>query len=221
MVNAIVNVVEGAARIRFALLVVAMLVLIAGAPTLGNDPDVEADVAIVFSLVVLGLSTATDRIGIAVTMAVLWLWLTWVTPFGTGALGEIASDAALIVLIAIAVESALARALRAQTVDREAICAALATYLLLGVGWAALYTMIETAAPGSFALPAENVDRPWSALLYFSFATLTTLGYGDVLPLTPPARGGAILQAIAGTFFMAVLVARLVSIYGTRDNDFA
>ena len=221
MVNAIVNVVEGAARIRFALLVVAMLVLIAVAPALGSDPDVEAEVAIVFSLAVLGLSTATHRIGIAVTMAVLWLWLTWLTPFGTGALGEIASDAALIVLIAIAVESALARALRAQTVDREAICAALATYLLLGVGWAALYTMIETAAPGSFALPAENADRPWSALLYFSFATLTTLGYGDVLPLTPSARGGAILQAIAGTFFMAVLVARLVSIYGTRDNDFA
>ena len=218
MISTINTVRERASRLRFALLVTALLGLIAGAPAVGNDPGTEAGIATLFSIVVLGLSTMSHRITLAVCVAGLWLWLTWLMPFGSGVAGEIAEDLALILLLGVAIEGALTHALRAKTVDREAVCAVLAAFLLLGIGWAALYTMMETLTPGSFELTAQHAESPWSVLLYFSFATQTTAGYGDVLPISGLARGISNVQAVTSTFFIAVVVARLVSVYGMQTD---
>ena len=218
MADVVADTTQMARRYRFTFLTAALLVLIAVAPLFGADPAAEADVAVIFSLIVFGVAAAARRTTLALLACLIWVAFTWVRPLGPGAAGDIAADAALIVLVLISVESALQRALRATRVDREAIAAALAAYLLLGVGWAAAYTLLETAAPGTFAMAPDIADQPWSALLYFSFATLTTLGYGDILPLSPIARGLASVEAVAGTFFTAVLVARLVGAYGS-DAD--
>lgn len=154
----------GVARWRFSLLTLALLVMIAVAPLFGDDPAEEADVALIFSAVVLGVAAASQRTLLAGAACTLWIALTWLKPLGSGATGEIAADAALILLVFVAIESALRRALRARIVDRETIAAALAAYLLLGVGWAACFTLLETAAPGAFALPADAADQSWSAL---------------------------------------------------------
>ncbi|HJS73991.1 MAG TPA: potassium channel family protein, partial [Vicinamibacteria bacterium] len=73
------------------------------------------------------------------------------------------------------------------------------------------YFLVELFHPGSFSGPvsAENGARGW---LYFSFVTLTTVGYGDVLPLHPVARSLAIFEAVAGPLYLAILLARLVSL---------
>ena len=87
-------------------------------------------------------------------------------------------------------------------------------YLLLGVIWALVYSLVELAAPGSFRGIDAGVDAGWdSNWIYFSFVTLTTLGYGDITPVSATARSLVYLQAIAGLFYMAVLVAGLVSAY--------
>jgi hypothetical protein len=91
---------------------------------------------------------------------------------------------------------------------------AICVYLLLGVIWALLYTLVDAVVPGSFAgfEPTEGVG--WnSEWLYFSFVTMTTLGYGDILPVSATARVLAYLQAVAGLFYIAVLVAGLVGAY--------
>lgn len=91
---------------------------------------------------------------------------------------------------------------------------AVCVYLLLGVIWALSYSMIELSMPGSFAGFAAWSDRGWdSDWLYFSFVTMTTLGYGDLLPVSATARALAYLQAVFGQFYIAVLVAGLVSAY--------
>lgn len=102
--------------------------------------------------------------------------------------------------------------LRAPKVDSEVLCAGVSTYLLLALWWTAAYTLTARLVPGSFSgLPPDAKEIQGFEALYFSLITLTTVGYGDIAPLTRPARMLAMVEALTGTLYMAVLVARLVS----------
>jgi hypothetical protein len=94
------------------------------------------------------------------------------------------------------------------------IYASVSLYLVLAMFWFSAYNLIEAAAPGSFiqTVPAHPALHP-GMLLYFSVATLTTLGFGDVIPLSAPAREFAGLEAMSGVLYIAITVARLVSAY--------
>ena len=94
-------------------------------------------------------------------------------------------------------------------------------YLILGLFWWAIYGLIDTLHPGSFAEAAESSSGGLQhyTLVYFSLATLTTLGYGDVLPTTAIARICASLEASTGVFYIAIMVARLVSSYDRTRID--
>ncbi len=101
-------------------------------------------------------------------------------------------------------------------VTRDVLYAAVAVYLLLGAVFVALFGVVETLQPGSFldnAAPVERPFLPWQTLIYYSYATLTTLGYGDVLPLSGWARSLATLEAVIGVLYLAILMARLVGLY--------
>jgi voltage-gated potassium channel len=109
-----------------------------------------------------------------------------------------------------------------ETVTMDTLSAALCVYLLMGYIWGSLYGLMYLVAPGAFHLPmgwapAEEQgiarDVPLNLLTYFSFMTLTTVGYGDVLPITGSARAAVMLEAILGHFYLAVLVARLVGLH--------
>ena len=92
---------------------------------------------------------------------------------------------------------------------------ALAAYLLVGLMFSTLYTWIDLNVPNAFSGPApisELSDNPLGRFVYFSFVTLTTVGYGDISPLAPEARSMAMLEALIGQIFPAILLARLVSL---------
>ena len=78
--------------------------------------------------------------------------------------------------------------------------------------WTYGYSLLEHLLPGSFSYPDTLAELDTSTFNYFSFVTMTTLGYGDISPVSPPARAMAITQAVTGHFYLAVLVARLVGI---------
>ena len=96
------------------------------------------------------------------------------------------------------------------------ITGAIAVYLLIGLMWSFLYHFIALQSPEAFKLPASlgtyTADTLQSNLLYFSFVTLTTLGYGDILAVHPSARMLVMLEALTGQLFPAILLARLVSL---------
>jgi len=100
-----------------------------------------------------------------------------------------------------------------MTTDR--VAGAIAVYLLLGLVWALLYGVISAADPdafrgiGAFTLEESGVQQDF---IYFSFVTLTTLGYGDMLPVSPMAKTLAWFEAVFGQLFLAVTIARLVSL---------
>jgi hypothetical protein len=103
-------------------------------------------------------------------------------------------------------------------VNAEVLCAGLAMYLLLGMTWSFAYELVNRAAPGAFALPAGNQMLGVTSL-YFSFITLSTVGYGDITPVSNVARMLAAAEAITGTLFVAVFIARLVALYSTEAQQ--
>lgn len=107
--------------------------------------------------------------------------------------------------------SSIRFAMRSTRVDAEHIYAALSAYLLAGIFFGVLYHGIENVWPGSFNIPGAKAEFPLFDAIYFSFVTLATLGYGDLVPVGAVARGLAIIEAVSGQLFLAVMVARLVS----------
>ena len=112
-------------------------------------------------------------------------------------------------------------------VTLDSIGGGLAVYLLLGVGWTHLYALVETFDPGSFITRTldgsahgltEYRSGTYPQLFFFSFVTLTTLGYGDILPVSSAAKGLAIAEAIVGPVFLAILMARLVGLYVAQET---
>jgi hypothetical protein len=106
-------------------------------------------------------------------------------------------------------------------VDSERLSAALSAYLLAGHCFGIAYFEVEQLRPGSFAIggtATQPAQLDLQTAIYFSFVTLATLGYGDISPLRPTARGIAISEAILGQLYLAVLVARLVGAAGPREG---
>lgn len=109
--------------------------------------------------------------------------------------------------------------LRAPEVDARVLCAGISTYLMLGLQWAFLYVLIGSLNPDAFSFssgPAAARTMSGFTAFYFSFVTLSTTGYGDITPLTSVARMAAVMESIAGTFYMAILLSRLVSLHTAR-----
>ena len=104
------------------------------------------------------------------------------------------------------------------TIDR--LFAAICFYLLMGVFWTHCYVIIENLSPGAFSFASGEYTgyTLFSKLAYFSYVTLTTLGYGDTTPVSPYAQSLAILEAIIGVLFLATLVARLAGIFSPFGN---
>jgi hypothetical protein len=140
------------------------------------------------------------------------------------------SHTSIILLVAFFCVSILAYVLRSGRVTSDKIFAAICVYLLLGYVWTFAYALLDEMQPGSFVALTETGrnDRVSRVMQhrYLSFATLTTVGYGDVLPRSPAARTMAMLEAVVGQIYLAVLVARLVGLHivhaskpRTRDDN--
>jgi voltage-gated potassium channel len=110
--------------------------------------------------------------------------------------------------------------LRSKKITTDIICGAISAYFLIGIIWALIYALFYVGNPNSFSLPAAMVsDQAWGMwTLYFSFTSLTTLGYGDITPLTQAVQTYAYLEAACGQIFLTVLIARLVALHIIHEN---
>ena len=101
-------------------------------------------------------------------------------------------------------------ALRQRAVDANTIFGALCAYLFLGMSWAVIYEIVMQSTPSALMVP-EGTSQSFNTSVYFSFTTLTTLGYGDVTPRGSLARILAIMEALIGQIYLVVIVAKLVA----------
>lgn len=110
----------------------------------------------------------------------------------------------------------LGRIFKATVITHDTIGLAICTYLLIGSIWVLFYAPVVASNPAAFSHPIITDPDPFHTLTYFSFVTLTTLGYGDLSPVSVVARNLAVLEALTGTLFLAVLISRLVGSYGKK-----
>ena len=133
-------------------------------------------------------------------------WAAWFDPTGSLAGWRPASTAVVLLLLALVVVSSV---LRAGTVTRHQIEGAIAAFLLLGVAWANAYEWLALHDPSAFRGLGAADAMQWP---YYSFVTLTTVGYGDITPVSPAARSLAVSEALTGQMYVAILISRLVSL---------
>jgi len=124
-------------------------------------------------------------------------------------------------LVAFVVVNLLRFVLRAPSVNVEVLCASISAYLMLGLIWTMAYWLMDQLTPGAFAFNTTTGTKESMEgfnAFYFSFITLSTVGYGDITPVSKVARMLAAMEAMTGLFYVAVLIARLVGLYSTPKN---
>ena len=205
-------------RRRYMFLFYSLLLTMVTVPTsgvLGIDPVfIDLFLAANLLIAVIPLGTKKARCVLLSILMVLWAARLATIWFHDPALFGITLGMWTIVGL-LAAAGALRFAIHARLVDTEHLYASLSAYLLAGIFLGHFYWMLEQISPGSFA-PAGNFSR--MSAIYSSFVTLATLGYGDIVPRSDVARGLAIVEGVGGQLFLAVLVARLVSLY-TRGKE--
>ena len=130
--------------------------------------------------------------------------------------------AASLLFVAFVVFQFMRYILRAPQVNSEVLCAGISVYLLLGILWAVAYSLVWRADPRAFIFTinaaGDNTIDGFTSL-YFSFITLSTAGYGDIIPVSGAARMLAMTEAMTGILFLTVLIARLVALYSAKASS--
>jgi hypothetical protein len=106
-----------------------------------------------------------------------------------------------------------------ECMDADRLWGAAAMYLMIGILWCFLYALLDIGDPAGFLVRGEPKALDLTDLLYFSFSTLTTIGFGDIVPVSRFGQVAAILQGIVGTLFLAILIAKLVGVYPPAGRD--
>jgi len=100
-----------------------------------------------------------------------------------------------------------------EVIDADRLWGAAAAYLMIGILWCFIYALVELEPSQTFLVRGAASKLQVTELLYFSFSTLTTIGFGDIVPVTRAAQVAAIFEGIVGTLFLAILIAKLVGVY--------
>jgi len=208
-------------------LLVALALLFLFFPFVEEVKGGDIIVSILLSLVLLSAVLAVaDRKGvffIALVLAIPAIGGRWISHFRPDLVPPPVFLVAGLALIAFVVANLLRFILRAPSVNTEVLCASISAYLMLGLLWTVAYWFVAQMNPNAFAFnPAGGTQQTMAGFdaFYFSFITLSTVGYGDITPVSKIARWLAAAEAMTGLLYVTVLIARLVSLYSTpKSND--
>jgi hypothetical protein len=206
---------SGCMAILLALLITMVFILPVVAASNSAIGQIAQDVLLSLILLsgVVEASTNSKEFAFITLVALVVItvrWVGWLSP--TGLSLPVRDVATLLALVLLAVVIAM-KVFASHTVTKDRISGAIVFYILAGLVWADAYQLIMLYVPRAFAGISTlegAVDR--STWVYFSFATLTTVGYGDIVPVAPIARSLSNLEALIGQLYPAIVLARLVSL---------
>lgn len=182
---------------------------------------------VIAAIVLLAATYAVSRrrsfLIISLSLSIFSIAMTFWLAAAPGHWLVIISHGSLVIVIVFFVVAILSYVLGSGRVTWDKIYGAICAYLLLGYAWTFAYSLIEELQPGSFVstmstMPADLVGRVMQ-LRYFSFVTLATVGYGDIVPHTPAARTMALLEAMLGQFYLVALIGRLIGLHIVHGGD--
>jgi Ion channel len=205
---------------------IAMVLFIFATPfviDLAYGRQIEA-LLVTFMLIsgVVAVSKRRSTLITAIVLVVPAVACRWLHSYRSELLPEGAHLVAAMVFLGFVLFQYFRYILRAPVVTPTVMCAAVSTYVLLGLLWTMAYLLLTSIRPDAFAVSAKpgqpGLTTGFDAF-YFSFVTLSTIGYGDIVPVSKAARMLAVLEATTGTFFVALLIARLVAIHTSSGSS--
>src|SRR5882724_6650492 len=219
------------ARFRFrrfstVQLLLALALFFISAPFVEEIQGGELIVSGLFSLVLLaGVVAVANRkrvLVVAIVLAIPAIVGRWINHFRPDLIPPAVFLVAGLILIAFVVGNLLRFVLRAPSVNTEVLCGSISAYLMLGLMWTMAYWLVDQLTPeGAFSFNTNAGGHSMNGFnaFYFSFVTLSTVGYGDITPVSKVARMLAAMEAMTGLLYMAILIARLVALYSSPKSD--
>jgi hypothetical protein len=208
-------------------LLAALVVLLVSAPFVEELEGGHFILSLLFSLVliaaVFAVANRKRSLVIALVLAIPAITARWINQLRPDLVHPTVFLVCALVLLAFVIGHLLYFVLHAPVVNVEVLCASIAAYLMLGLTWTVAYWLVDQLTPGgAFSFNTTRGAHSMNGFtgFYFSFITLSTVGYGDITPVSQAARWLAAMEAMTGLLYVAVLIARLVSLYSTaKSND--
>jgi hypothetical protein len=215
-------IIEGILKGRFSMLLFSIVLMFLVVPLVPAEKSMFDRAIGIFGLVVLisCLRAITPNRKFFIFMLILSLINVGIG--GTELISTSESDTFLTVVMGVRLlyyllvfGSIMGYVLDNSSVTADKIAGSISAYILLGIIWSVVFSLFLHLQPESFVLPPEhrqpgNIMGVWS--IYFSFTTLTTLGYGDITPQLPAVQSYAVMEAACGQIFLAVIIARLIAL---------
>jgi hypothetical protein len=218
-------------RGRFGILLVSILALLVVLPFVPKDGTGGTLIRVSWSAVILaGLLNASRKrkaLWIALVIAIPTLALRWAASHYDLPAVKIAEPLSSALFMAFTAGVVLRSIFFEQRVTLDEILGGVIVYLLIGVTCGSLHHALELAHPGAYLLGDVTLTATSSGtygdlvltFVYYSFTTLTTLGYGDIRPVIPAARMLSSVEALVGQLYVAILIARLVGSHISQRNE--
>jgi hypothetical protein len=210
---------------KWRLLLIGMLTLLMISPISdvydAQDNIITPLTAAVFLAVILGTTERKQALLSLISLTIIWMIIGIVTD-GSGLFVGPSLVAPMLFLVLLAAVFLLLAdwMVRAGHINAEVLCAAICGYLLLGLFWAGLYAAAERFRSMEHfhdgfmsTVGGKLTNSDW---LYFSYSTLTTVGYGDIVPRGGEVRMLAVVEAMVGLFYNTIVIARFVALYGIK-----
>ena len=124
-----------------------------------------------------------------------------------------------ILIVSITIAELFREIFKTKKIDSHIISSAISIYVLVGIFWYLLFMFLLMIDPDSFYIRNFNPEMVSIDMIYFSFTTLTTLGYGDITPVSYTAKMWSITEAMMGVMFLAVMISRVVSLFGSKKKN--
>ena len=216
---------QGAFRYSAVELLAVLALLFLSAPFIEDLPNGDLIEAVLMTGVMVSSVLAVGGRRQTLLIALLLLMPAfagrWLSHFFPGVLFSLLYPIAALFFFIFVISNLILFILRAPQVDANVLCAGLSGYLLLGLLWVPAYVMVAQLNPGAFNIssgPGARATMNGFNSFYFSFITLCTVGYGDITPASRGARMLAVMEAIAGLFYVAVFISRLVAVYSAKST---
>jgi hypothetical protein len=212
---------------RHLILLIALLTLIIVGPLLSTSRHGNLVLNVIGAAMLLtalyAISECKQIIVSAVILSILSILGTFLLQAYPSHVMVMVSHATMIALLALFAFVILNYVVRSGRVTADKIFAAICAYLLIGYAWAFAYALLDEFNPGAFASPTEVARNDYVGrvieMRYFSYITLATVGYGDIVPRTTGARTMALLEAILGQFYLVALIGRLVGLHIVHGSE--
>ncbi len=210
-------------RDRYLFLLISLLSLILITPLFEGIVELTTllDIFItgIFLSSLYAISQKVQSLRIVVILLLPVIVAIWLTYFMHIPYLRLVGDCCSILFFAFTISIILSTLFREVEVTLDVIYGAIVVFLLMAIMWAFMFDVISTLRPDSFQVTANSLHGTRVQFIYYSFVTITTVGYGDILPVSLTARAFSIVEMVVGQVYLVVLIARLVGINITQSMD--